>query len=201
MRQNLVKTLNLNGPETSIQIKTINGSSKVYKSILCDLEVSALNSDKSFALTNVHSIESISLQPNSIPPKRELFQFQNLKEIKFYTIPGASIQMLIGADIPEMLCMRNTRKGPKRTPYPIETPLGWSLLSPSMTISSQANFHVNFLSCKDDELLQATERLLKSDFKRDTSLNVPNSKEERVAYIVMESRLCLDGGHYQLPLL
>ena len=100
--ENLVKTLNLNGPETSIQIKTINGSSKVYKSILCDLEVSALNNDNSFALTNVHSIESISLQSNSIPPKRELSQFQHLKDIRFDTIPDASIQMLIGVDVPEM---------------------------------------------------------------------------------------------------
>ena len=107
--ENLVKTLNLNGPETSIQIKTINGSYKVYKSILCDLEVSALNNDNSFALTNVHSIESIFLQPNFIPPKRELSQFQHLKEIKFDTIPGASIQLLIGADVPEMFCVGNIR--------------------------------------------------------------------------------------------
>ena len=200
--ENLVKTLNLNGPETSIQIKTINGSSKVYKSILCDLEVSALNNDNSFSLTNVHSIESISLQPNSIPPKRELSQFQHLKDIRFDTIPGASIQMLIGADVPEMFCVGNIRKGRKGTPYAIETPLGWSLLGPSMTLSSQSNFNVNFLSCKDNELLQATERLWKSDFERDTSvLNVPNSKEDRAAYDVMETRLCLDGGHYQLPLL
>ena len=200
--ENLVKTLNLNGPETSIQIKTINGSSKVYKSILCDLEVSALNNDNSFSLTNVHSIESISLQPNSIPPKRELSQFQHLKDIRFDTIPGASIQMLIGADVPEMFCVGNIRKGPKGTPYAIETPLGWSLLGPSMTLSSQSNFNVNFLSCKDNELLQATERLWKSDFERGTSvLNVPNSKEDRAAYDVMETRLCLDGGHYQLPLL
>ena len=83
--ENLVKTLNLNGPKTSIQIKTINGSSKVYKSILCDLEVSALNNDISFALTTVHSIESISFQPNSILSKRELFQFQHLRETKFDT--------------------------------------------------------------------------------------------------------------------
>ena len=199
--ENLVKTLNLNGPETSIQIKTINGSSKVYKSILCDLEVSALNNNNSFSLTNVHSIESISLQPNSIPPKRELSQFQPLKDIRFDTIPGASIQMLIGADVSEMFCVGNIRKGPKGTPYAIETPLGWSLLGPSMTLSSQSNFNVNFLSCKDNELLQATERLWKSDFERGTSvLNVPNS-EDRAAYDVMETRLCLDGGHYQLPLL
>ena len=80
--------------------------------------------------------------------------------------------------------------------YAIETPLGWSLLGPSMMLSSQA------ISCKDDELLQATERLRKSDFERDTSiLNFPNSKEDRATYDVMESRLCLDGGHYQLPLL
>ena len=85
--------------------------------------------------------------------------------------------MLIGADVPEMLCVGNIRKGPKGTPYAIETFLGWSLLGPSMTLSSRANFYVNFLSCKDNELLQATGRLWKSDFERGTSvLNVPNSK-------------------------
>ena len=65
--------------------------------------------------------------------------------------------MLIGADVPEMFCVGNTQKGPKGTPYAIETSLGWSLVGPSMTLFSQANFYVNFLSCKDDELLQATE--------------------------------------------
>ena len=110
--------------------------------------------------------------------------------------------MLLGADIPKMFCVGNIRKGPKGTTYAIETPLGWSLLGPSMMLSSQANFHVNFLSCKDNELLQATELLWKSDFERGTSvLNVSNSKEDRAAYGVMESRLCFDGGHYQLPLL
>ena len=79
-------------------------------------------------------------------------------EIKLDTIPGASIQMLIGADVPEMFCVANIRKGPKGKSYAIETSLGWSLLGPSMTLSSQANLHVNFLSCKDDELLQATKR-------------------------------------------
>ena len=84
--------------------------------------------------------------------------------------------MLIGADVPEMFCVGNIRKGPKGTPYATETPLGWSLLGPSMTLSSQSNFNVNFLSCKDNELLQTTERLWKSDFERGTSvLNVPNS--------------------------
>ena len=69
--------------------------------------------------------------------------------------------MLIGADVPEMFCVRNIQKGTKGTPYAIETPLGWSLLGPSIMLSSQANFRVNFLSCKDDELLQAIEQILK----------------------------------------
>ena len=123
-------------------------------------------------------------------------------DIRLDTIPGALIQMLIGADVLEMFCVENIRKGPKATPYAIETPLGWSLLGPSMIFCSQANFHVNFLSCKDNKLLQETERLWKSDFERSTSvLNVPNSKEDRAAYDVMETRLRGDGGHYQLPLL
>ena len=79
--------------------------------------------------------------------------------------------MLIGADVPEMFCVGNIRKGPKGTPYTIETPLGWSLLGPSMMLSSQSNLNINFLSCKDNELLQATERLWKSDFERGTSVH------------------------------
>ena len=59
--------------------------------------------------------ESISLQPNSIPPKRELSQFQQLKDIRFDTIPGALIQMLIGADVPEMFFVGNIQKGPHLT--------------------------------------------------------------------------------------
>ena len=91
-----------------------------------------------------------------------------------------------------MFCVGNIRKDPKGTPYAIKTPLGWSILGPSMTLSFQSNFHINFLSCKDDELLQATERFWKPDFERSTFvLNVPNSKEDRAAYDVMESRLYL----------
>ena len=145
---------------------------------MCDLEVSALNNDNSFVLTNVHSIESISLQPDSIPSKRELSKFQHLKEIRFDTIPGASIQMSIAADVLEMFCVGNIRKGPKNAPYAIETPLGWPLLGPSITLSSQANFHINFLRCKDDELLQATERLWKSDFERGKKNKQINKKIE-----------------------
>ena len=108
--------------------------------------------------------------------------------------------MLIGADILEMFRVGNIQKGPKSTPYAIKTPLEWSLLGPSTMLSSQANFHVNFLSCKDDELLQTTEWLWKSDFEKGIKsvLNVPNSKKDRAAYNLMESRLSHDKVHHQL---
>ena len=71
-----------------------------------------------------------------------------------------------------------------------------------MTLSFPANFYVNFLSCKNDELLQATKRLWKSDFEKGISvLNVPNLKEDRAAYNLMEYRLCHNEGHHQLLLL
>ena len=73
----------------------------------------------------------------SITPKRELSQFQHLKDIRFDTIPGAAIQMLIGADAPEMFCVGNIRKSPKGTPYAIDTPLDWSLLGPSIAVPAQ----------------------------------------------------------------
>ena len=109
--------------------------------------------------------------------------------------------MLIGADVSEIFLLRNLQKRLKGTLYAIETPLEWSLLSPSM-FSSQANYQVNFLSCKDDELLQAIECLWNSNVEKGTLVsNVSNSKEGRAAYNLMASRLSRDQEHYQLLLL
>ena len=83
--------------------------------------------------------------------------------------------MLTGADGPEIFCVAIIQKRSKGTPDVIEKPLGRSSLDPLMTLFSRVNFYVNFLNCKDDELLQATKRLWSSDFEKGTTiLNLPN---------------------------
>ena len=87
-------------------------------------------------------MESISIQRNFIPSKKEFSQFPYLREIIFDTIPSASNQMLIGIDVPKVLCVGNVQKGSKGPSYAMETRLRWPLLGPSMTLSSRENFHL-----------------------------------------------------------
>ena len=169
---------------------------------MCELTIADLNNDNSFLLNNVHSIEKISLRPNVIPAKKDLCKFSHLKDLQFDSIPEESIQILIGANVPEMFCTTNVRKGPRGSPFAIKTPLGWSLLGPSFKPSFSQSCYVNYIDDRNQELLQATKGLWQADFDVGTSiLETPNSEEDRTAYHLMQTKICQIDDHYQLPLL
>ena len=83
----------------------------------------------------------------------------------------------------------------------METPLGWSLLGPSLNPSVSTNCAVNFVHVREDSLRGEIDRLWSTDFADGTSvLNQPQSKEDRVTYQLMQKSVVLVNGHYQLPL-
>ena len=154
----------------------------------------------SFTFPNVHSVKYIPAQPNVIP--EEVLQLPHLNDIKVNVIPGASLDLLIGADVPELFCIYSYRKGSRGAPCAVETPLGWSLLSPSLPRSLKNHCQVNFVS-KTQELMEDTiVRMWQSEFDLGTSIfKVPHSKEDRISLTTMKSQICEIDGHYQLPLL
>ena len=116
------------------------------------------------------------------------------------SLPHASVNLLIGADVPELFCIYSARRGPRGTPCAIETPLGWSLLGPSLSPSQGSNCTVNFIVKKDATEMVA--RMWETEFESGTSIFDDSfSKEDRLAHTLMQSEICTIDGHYQLPLL
>ena len=130
-KRSLLQELKASGTRERLQLKTITGTTNDMDSVSCNLVVSDLDSDSSFSLSNVHSVENIPVQPNNVSVDAEVCKLPHLQDINLKSLPHASVNLLIGADVPELFCIYSARRGPRGTPCAIETPLGWSLLGPS----------------------------------------------------------------------
>ena len=200
--KSLVQELGITGLRENLHLKTITGTTDNYESMSCDLVVSDLGNEISFRLPNVHSVDDIPVKPNDISVDAKVRNLPHLQDVKLKSLPHASVNLLIGADAPELFCIYSARKGPRGTPCAIETPLGWSLLGPSLSPSQETNCTVNFIDYKPNrDATQLVEKMWENEFDPGTSIFESSSKEDRIAYTVMRSSICETHGHYQLPLL
>ena len=196
----LVDTLGISGTSEQLLLQTLT-SAKRHKGFTCSLTVSSLDENETFDLPNVLSIADIPVTPNAIPTTKDLNEFPHLCGLQFPHVRDATVSLLIGADVPEVFCMRSVRKGARGQPIAVEFPLGLSLLGPSLSFSASQNCSVNFVRT-DIDLQSQIIRLWETDFGNETSvLDIPTSKEDRVAYDIMVNSVEHVAGHYQLPLL
>ena len=195
----LVNALGITGTSEKVVLQTLTGS-KSHKSLSCSFTVSSLDESSSFCLSNVLSVGDIPISPNILPASSDLYKFPHLSDLEFPTLPGATVTLLIGADAPEIFCFRSTRVGSRGQPIAVETPLGWSLLGPSLSLSTSKNCQVN-LTRANRSLQKQIDSLWETDFSDSTSvLDVPSSREDRIVFDLMQSSVKMVNGHYSLPL-
>jgi len=71
------------------------------------------------------------LLPNIIPDPRDLQRHDYLRGVDLAHVEGATVTLLIGANLPEALRVEIVRNGSDSCPDAMRTPLGWSLLGPA----------------------------------------------------------------------
>jgi len=128
----------------------------------------------------------------------------HLRNISFKELRGASVSFLISADVPELFCVMNSRKGLLGIPVAIETPLGWSLLGPSLSPFFRTNCNVNFIwKQNNDDLQLLVNQLWDTDFQKGIIiLDMPNSSVDRQVFHKMKTSITITSDeHYQLPFL
>ena len=160
--QSLVNFFGISGSCENLSIQTLNGVSRNLSTASCTLSVSDFNQHVNFTLPKVYVVDKIPVKSNVV--SNQLLDMNYLKGVELNTIPGASVSLLIGADVPELFCIKSFRKGPHGTPVAIETPIGWSLLGPSLSPSYKTNCQVNFVRKFDDDVEQLVSNLWDADF-------------------------------------
>ena len=151
-------------------MQTLAGLVKGYDGISCELEVSGLDGEVYYTIPNVFSIDEIPVRPNLVSTQKKILDLPHQKEIKLDTLSNVEVGLLIGVDVPELFCTSEFCKGPRGTPSAIYTPLGWSLLGPSLSPSYSTNCKVHFSRKTDDAAYQLIESLWDSEFVKGTTV-------------------------------
>ena len=199
--QILINALKISGPLDKINLQTLNNPIRSYQGMAFDLKIYSLDQANSVEISNVLSIAEVPVRPNAILVKDKLKEMPHLSDLSFPTVKGATVTLLIGANVPELFCPINACKGRCGEPIAIEMPPGWSLLGPSLLTSNMSNCVANFVNAHKDSLQRDIDSLWSMDFHDGTSvLNTSHFKEDRVTYQLMESSVFLVDTHYQLPL-
>ena len=71
-----------------------------------------------------------------------------LRDLELPRLAEGDVKLLIGADVPEFFLPSSIHKGHREQPVAVKTPLGWSLLGPSLSPSMAANCFVGLVNSK-----------------------------------------------------
>jgi len=127
-----------------MSIQTLNGIIQNHSTVSCQLSLSSLHRRLNFTLPKVYVVDKIPVKPNTVRYE-DLCEVTPLKDVEFNNLTSTCVSVLIGADIPELFCIKSFRKGPPGSPVAILFPIGWSLLGPSLSPSFTTNCNVNFV--------------------------------------------------------
>ncbi|XP_077966575.1 uncharacterized protein LOC144420797 [Styela clava] len=107
---------------------------------------------------------------------------------------------LLGTDCHYAHYVLEVRTGNKKQPFAQKSPLGWSIIGPSVNIPSTHKIHVNFV--KSDMLLEEEiRRTWYTDFEDEIGdLTFPTSKEDRHVLNFLKSSVEHFDGHFPIPL-
>ena len=127
---------------------------------------------------------------------------EHLRNPALPRLAEGDVKLLIGTDVPKLFLPSSIRKGHRGQPVAVKTPLGWSLLGPSLSPSMAAKCFVGLVNFKNELLHQQSRCLWETDFQPEASsgFDVPNSRKDRIFLKLFKTSVVQVSGHYQLPL-
>ena len=200
VKESLANELKLDGQPIDFKLTTMNGvsqeSGKSYS--FC---VQGLGQKDCLEIPNALSVKDLSVAKSSIPSKDDIAKWRHFEGISVTELESPEVTLLIGADIPEAHWKLEERRGRKKEPYAVRTPLGWSVAGPLGTATNN-NVSSFFIREEDEFLGEMVTKMFQMDFSESSySPDVSMSIDDRKALYKMESSLKVDvDGHYQLDL-
>ena len=195
----LVQKLGLDGNIKDFTISTVNNETS-HPAKEVSFNVMSLDGSEQ---VDVKSAWSITKIPVRVEGSQEVdaLKWSHLNDITFPSIDNKDIDLLIGADNPEVFWTIDERRGRRKEPFAVKTILGWSLIGPVGDGSSAKGFHTNFTKGEAMLLQEQVEKLWMTDFSENLYSDIVSmSVEDKRALTSMESTITFVDGHYQLAL-
>lgn len=199
VKESLVNKLKLKGEPVDFQLTTMNCvSQESSKSHF--LYVQGLNQKDCIEIPNALSVKDLSVVRSCIPTTKDFENWRHLNGIEIPELDNPEVTILIGTDVPEAHWKLEERRGKRKEPYAIRTPLGWSVAGP-VGPSSKFNASSYFIRKEDEFLGETVTRMFEMDFSETSyGQSAPMSIEDQKALHIMDSSVKVVDGHYQLDL-
>ena len=199
--QGLVDELGIEGEKQHFSLNTVNGQGAGRQGMAISLIVEGLHDGDSIEIPTVWTLDSLPVSPRSIPRQEDIDKWPHLQGIQLLSPKSANVRLLIGSDTPEAFWVKEERRGQRKEPYAIRTPLGWTLMGPTGTKRSDiSNFEMNHVSM-NDQLQSQVARFWELDHDlEDSREGLADSVEDRKALSTMQDTVKLVNGHYQIGL-
>ena len=141
----LANLLQASGSQRCLALRTLT-SPKFLRTMSFSLSVQALNGGMWIEIPDVVVVDNIPVKPNAVPENEVLKSHEYLKDVHLQKINETSVKLLIGANVPQVFRVEEIKPAPiLRYPDAVKSPLGWSLLGPSMigclTLANQEYSH------------------------------------------------------------
>ena len=94
------------------------------------LNVPAFDGDEPILLEKAWTVYRLSISKRSVPSDEDVSQWPHLKSVKLPRLEGEekAVSILIGNDVPEAHWVYDERRGRRKQPYAVRTPLVGRLL-------------------------------------------------------------------------
>ena len=205
--EELVRELEIDGMERNFSLTTQERQSSSRKGFEVQLVVEALDGADTLDLQRVWTVNQVNVSQRSIATAEDLEKWPHLSDVELHSIENKEVRVLIGSDVPEAFWVLEERRGKRREPYAVRSPLGWAVMGPTQTVEDEEdNFNVNFIRvgdtpAGDDALLQQVKCFWETDFGGSISDHkTAMSVQDKKALQILEASAELVDGHYQVGL-
>ncbi|PIK43536.1 hypothetical protein BSL78_19599 [Apostichopus japonicus] len=197
--QSLADDLDINEKMKPFSLTTVNSPGVHRKGMEANIMVKAITEGEEIEISKAWTVDRLPVSDRSIPQKEDINTWPHLKGIALHTANKADIKLLIGCDTPEAFWVLEERRGRRKEPYAIRTPLGWTLMGPTSKRNDEP-FQVNNIQM-DETLHSQVRRFWELDHHiEDCKEGFGHSIEDKRAISIMDDTTRLVEGHYQMEL-
>eukprot|EP00794_Sanderia_malayensis_P020968 gene20968-23024_t len=198
--ESLAEKLKVAGRKTTISLKTMGNTVNQQTTMIHGLQISAPDGEEVLVdLPTVFTKPNLPVEAWQIPTSKDLAAWSHLKTISLPdTRINASIDVLIGNNVPAALAPTDVVTGPVGSPFATKTVLGWVVwgVSKKQKMPTISNY-----VCADVSLEKLYRASLDFDFpERAADDKREWSWEDKRFMKVMDESCILVDGHYRVDL-
>ena len=225
IHEDVATTLGVEGAETKLVVKTVNGPVLLDTKVLSGLMVSDINGSNSIQLGKAYTKDDIAAVEEDVPAPELARRWTHLECIQAELpprLPGAKVGLLIGSNCPKALEPVDIVASENGGPFAVKTFAGWAIVGPlhmcnkeHSTVScsrvavkevgSDRPFDHHFMvedQVREIVTPQALNKMFELDFSErpDDKKQGHSQEDKKFLKIVSEGIQRTDDGHYEIPL-